>query len=158
MGGFGSGWVGPRKCTVEESMVLSISDLSHRGCFVIGQYTQFSMSWSREGEFNPCGRVWVQANFTDADNPHVLLEYTANGAPVESCISLTTSCPHYGGVRWWFRCPVTGKRAAKLYRPPGRKYFAHRSVHDLTYQSCQQSGQLEGLLNLLGKSLGVQNA
>ena len=32
-------------------------------------------------------------------------------------IELMTTSPRYGGKRWWFRCPTTGKRTAELNRP-----------------------------------------
>ena len=35
-------------------------------------------------------------------------------------IPLSWSQPHYGGQRYWFCCPGTGKRAAKLFLPRDR--------------------------------------
>ena len=52
-----------------------------------------------------------------------------------------TTRPHFGGLRWWFVCPRSGRRAAKLHLPPGGKYFAHREAYGLTYRSCQESGK-----------------
>jgi len=56
---------------------------------------------------------------------------------------VTTSC-NYGGVRYWFICPLTvnqrvcDKRVSKLYLPPGGKYFGCRICHNLTYRSCKE--------------------
>jgi hypothetical protein len=36
----------------------------------------------------------------------------------------------FGGRRWWFVCPLTGKRAAKLYLFPNQMYFCHRTGID----------------------------
>ncbi|MCI0625457.1 MAG: hypothetical protein L0387_28065 [Acidobacteria bacterium] len=53
------------------------------------------------------------------------------------------SRPNFGGVRWWFRCPlvIKGKpcrrRVGKLYLPYGRSLFGCRHCHQLTYQSVQ---------------------
>lgn len=57
-------------------------------------------------------------------------------------IALETTRPHYGGVRWWFRCGVTGKRASKLHLFPGQQRFCHRTGLDLnpTYLSQRVSG------------------
>ena len=49
--------------------------------------------------------------------------------------------PNFGGLRWWFVCPLSKRRATKLHLPPGKDCFAHRDAHDLTYRSCQESGQ-----------------
>ncbi|MCP4357367.1 MAG: hypothetical protein GY796_05035 [Chloroflexi bacterium] len=53
----------------------------------------------------------------------------------------------WGGVRWWFTCPliIDGKpckrRVGKLYEPPGARYFGCRHCHDLTYRSSQEQHQ-----------------
>lgn len=46
-----------------------------------------------------------------------------------------------GGVRWWFHCPRCDRRSAKLYVPRGGSFFACRICHNLTYRSCNTSGQ-----------------
>jgi hypothetical protein len=46
---------------------------------------------------------------------------------------MTSTTLHTGGRRWWFVCPVTGKRVGKLYLPVGATGFAGRKAHDLTY-------------------------
>jgi len=46
--------------------------------------------------------------------------------PESDSITLEATCPHYGGLRWWFRCGITGRRASKLYLFPGQRRFCHR--------------------------------
>ena len=56
-------------------------------------------------------------------------------------ITLQTTQPNFGGVRWWFTCPLVvgerscGRRAAKLYLPPTGQYFGCRHCYDLVYRS-----------------------
>jgi hypothetical protein len=56
---------------------------------------------------------------------------------------VTTPC-NYGGVRYWFRCPLIvngkfcGKRVGKIYLPPLGKYFGCRTCHNLSYRSCKE--------------------
>ncbi len=70
---------------------------------------------------------------------------------VEEMVPLLTTCPYFGGLRYWFSCPRLvggkrcGRRVAKLYRPPGSWYFACRQCLDLTYVSCQKSHRYDGL-------------
>ena len=42
--------------------------------------------------------------------------------------------PH-GGRRWWFRCPATGWRVARLHLPSGGQIFAGRRAYGLAYRS-----------------------
>lgn len=62
-----------------------------------------------------------------------------------------TPC-HYGGKRWWFRCPECGRRCRVLYIPPNEGVFSCRKCHNLTYES-QQEGKsrfrvlLENMMN-----------
>jgi Response regulator receiver domain len=46
---------------------------------------------------------------------------------VDSWIELATTPQPFGGRRWWFVCPRTGTRVAKLHLPPGAPTFASRS-------------------------------
>lgn len=56
----------------------------------------------------------------------------------------TTPC-NYGGVRYWFICPLSkngvycGRRVAKLYKAPGGNYFGCRHCYDLSYESRNES-------------------
>lgn len=50
-------------------------------------------------------------------------------------VTLDTTRPPFGGVRWWFICPSTGQRVAKLYLPNGGTIFAGRCAYRLAYQS-----------------------
>jgi hypothetical protein len=54
-------------------------------------------------------------------------------------ISLTTTSQHFGGRRWWFVCPRTGRRADKLYLPNGAFTFAARQAYRLAYRSQREA-------------------
>jgi hypothetical protein len=43
----------------------------------------------------------------------------------------------FGGRRWWWICPRTGRRATKLYLPNGALTFASRQAYRLAYR-CQR--------------------
>jgi hypothetical protein len=59
--------------------------------------------------------------------------------PVDYRVQLETTPLHFGGERWWFRCPDAGcgRRVRKLYLAPGGTYFACRYCYHLTYDSAQ---------------------
>lgn len=57
----------------------------------------------------------------------------------ESHIELTTSPQPFGGRRWWFVCPRTGRRVMRLHLPPGASAFACREAHGLAYRSQRET-------------------
>ena len=145
MGGFGSGrWadVCNRKQSVELCREISIKSLKDNG-FLHANKTG-NIHWKNAaGEV--LGSVDLQT-FISADDDKTCLEL-AMGGFVNGIqrIELTTTPCYYGGVRWWFVCPVVkdgvycGNRMAKLYCPPAGEYFGCRECYDLTYESCQKS-------------------
>ena len=40
-----------------------------------------------------------------------------------------------GGLHWWWGCPETGRRYAKLYLPNGGRRFLSRGAYGLVYAS-----------------------
>jgi len=56
-------------------------------------------------------------------------------------VNLTTTPCNFGGVRYWFICPLSkngvycGRRVAKLYKAPGGSYFGCRHCYNLSYES-----------------------
>jgi hypothetical protein len=50
-------------------------------------------------------------------------------------VALTTAPCRLGGLRWWWRCPDTGRRCAKLYLPNGGRRLLSRAGHRLAYAS-----------------------
>src|SRR3954471_20938986 len=113
MGGTGSGRTGGH-ATAEgtASFVLSVKGLLGRlpwGAVGSGTIT-FRSSW--DGELP----VDVRVDTTDRAAPCVELTHEArngSGQGVPSRVRLTTTRPRYGGERWWFVCPSTGRRAFK---------------------------------------------
>ncbi len=72
-------------------------------------------------------------------------------------VELTTTCPHFGGRRFWLRCPIVKdgtpchRRVGKLYLPPGARNFGCRICYDLTYESCQEhNGRIDALRRMVG--------
>ena len=67
---------------------------------------------------------------------------------------VATPC-RFGGRRYWFICPLSkdgracGRRVARLYIPPGGRYFGCRHCYELTYRSAQEhDGRLSALAKL----------
>lgn len=47
--------------------------------------------------------------------------------------------------RWWFVCPVTGRRVSALHRPLGTRLFAARHAHGLKYATQRFSPRVRAL-------------
>jgi hypothetical protein len=138
MGGWGSGFQGDRKHTVEEGLILSIRDLNRVGALAVG-WRESSFRW-RQGDHTRAAADY--SSTINRDGTGLLgLHYMSKGEGIHDWISLVSTVPHYGGRRWWFKCPSTRLRTSKLYLPPGADHFASRQAHDLTYRSCQESGE-----------------
>ena len=130
MGGFGSGRKSKVKCT-EDYWSIDIN------------------RWQRKYNLEPgdhflgeCTRSGRKATFTNvrAETSGLLFTYSYKRSDdvwdnLDYLIKLQTIPCHYGGVRYWFTCPVIScsQRVATLYKKGG--YFACRHCHQLAYKS-----------------------
>ena len=72
--------------------------VTDQGSFTVG-YEASLLNWKR---------AWLRLSYTVADPPSGLISHQ------DYRIRLATTRTHLGGLRWWFRCPVTQLRTAKL--------------------------------------------
>lgn len=154
MGGPGSGRFfrqGTRKATVEESLALAITNFKWRFQPSCGSGT---ITWSSlSGNKSSVGFVTK----LDSIGPICTLSYQWQGTEeVEVPIRLQSTPTQFGGIRWWFTCPLSrngvpcDRRTAKVYLPPGGKYFGCRICHDLTYRSAQEAHRDERIFGAAG--------
>jgi hypothetical protein len=72
----------------------------------------------------------------DRGRARLTLEHQAGRrttGPRDQCVALEAAPCRFGGVRWWWACPATGRRAAKLYLPGGGSRFLSRQAYGLAY-------------------------
>jgi hypothetical protein len=149
------------KPIVENALTLSISELVRTFVIVPGETNRGTWYWSRPSRSG--GNPYLlsadyEAHAEAIEHSWLRLSYTRHGQPIHLRVPLEATRPHYGGLRWWFRCPLNGRRASKLYLPPGQLKFASRTAHHLTYRSCQESGRFAALHRLVASRLGVDEA
>jgi hypothetical protein len=65
--------------------------------------------------------------------------WTDQPQQIETSIDLVATAQPFGGQRWWFVCPRTGRSVSKLYLPFGALRFASRHAYRLAYQSQRES-------------------
>ncbi len=124
MGGYGSGRSGGRP-TTEDGLTLSLSKLLRDKLFRPGSGWSGSLIWTNTSTGERIGSIGYEANLGQ-ESGRVRLHYTTtrwDGEKRESnyWIQFETTPQPFGGRRWWFICPRTGRRAAKLYLPNGAK-------------------------------------
>ena len=145
MGGYGSGryslWHS-KATTVDECTSIDANRWMREGILVNDTQRWGGWQWTyTSGHKNSISyRVNTQAA---AGQLRLLYTTTVSGTKHEMDyqVQLQTTPCNYGGVRWWFTCPLSGcgRRVGKLYLPPGGRYFGCRRCYQLTYRSCQES-------------------
>jgi hypothetical protein len=153
MGGPGSGshyhwWRSGKKTTAEECKSLDANRWMREGILVPGVCLVGSWRWVyQDGRENS---ITYEVDTRAPVLPSLRLSYTITrhgderGESLDYSVDLTTTQPRFGGLRWWFVCPLVvsgrpcGRRVGKLYLPPGSRYFGCRHCHELTYTSCQE--------------------
>jgi hypothetical protein len=167
MGGPGSGshyhwWRDSKKTTVEDCLSIDANRWMREG--ILKARVHLSGSWPWRYQSGRECSITYEVLTLDMTWPQVRLRYSLSrtGKPesVDYHVRLATTCPRFGGLRWWFLCPLAphgrtcNRRVGKLYLPPGQNYFGCRHCHDLTYTSCQESHQHDSLYRFMAGNMG----
>lgn len=123
------------KCMVESGLRLDINRLLRQRNILPGQHVSGCLTWGNTRAGEKTASIGYEASLMSPDAAWVRLHYTANGGPKDYRVRLEAMPCHYGGLRWWWVCPASGRRAAKLYLPPGATMFAARKAYRLAYRS-----------------------
>lgn len=144
MGGLGSGERFSKKGTVEGRYSLDTSDLKRWNMLTPGAGERAgSFSWGHGEQKNVASISYRITVGPTSGALRLLYALSAQKTECDYTVRLVTTPCRLGGVRWWFRCPLTkngiacGRRVRKLYLC-GR-YFGCRHCHDLVYRSQQES-------------------
>lgn len=163
MGGYGSGrrWTYSKKVTVEDSRSLNISKLHRDGLLKPGCY---NLTWTNTGTGEKTGSISYALQRGQEGDPEGTLYMTLNyqlgkeKIPVAEPIKLEATRPNFGGVRYWFTCPLIvngrpcNRRAGRLHLISGCQYFGCRNCLNLTYTSRQTHDKRFDHLNRLLKT------
>ncbi len=137
MGGFGSGRTGGQP-TAEStrSLVLTLKSL---------KLSRFKPGDVLGGKlvFNDSGfSIDLKIHLTEPagayiEFSHETRDWQEGKRRVEYNVRLVWTVPNYGGRRWWFVCPRTGRKNTKLFLPNGGWQFWSREAYRLGY-ACQR--------------------
>jgi hypothetical protein len=87
---------------------------------------------------------------------HPTRDHREDDRIVTGKVQLTRTEPTFGGHRWWFLCPRTGRRTTKLLLPNGGWHFWSRQAYGLGY-ACQRDDRFSRLQRkaaMLNRQLG----
>lgn len=164
MGGDGSGRLPTfnAKTTVESCLILSTAEQMRNGALSGNLHVAGSLTWNDSYTGKERASLGYEVH-TGHDSGSLRLRYELadSGEAVSYWVGLTTTPLPWGGLRWWFVCPVTtngrycGRRVGNLYLPPHGRHFACRHCHDLTYTSCQESHKFDAAFAEVGEPMGL---
>ena len=142
-------WRWSIRTTIEECRYLGITEMARAGIFRKGPGSFWTSRWANaDGQdeaslgyrvtSTPGGGLALRLTYTITDST------TGGKAPLEYAVEIIATPCHFGGVRYWFRCPLVrngvpcGGRVGRLYLPPGGRYFGCRTCYNLTYRSAKE--------------------
>jgi hypothetical protein len=154
----------PEKTSAEECHQIDVRELARRGMLKVGSRgTYLAWTGVKDDEKPPREEFLARlaGDFSsdedeesldvayatvadDAGRRYLQLSYRlwddewGDSADAESdvcqLVPLQTTRPYYGGLRWWFTCPLCNRRVGKLYLPDAARYFGCWHCHDLVYR------------------------
>ena len=138
--------------TVEECTIqLSAEDCLRDGLFALSPGNTGFIGWQSTPDGAPLGRLNYEIRHYGPDGRAICFlrqALTFDGSlrmGSGQTLPVTTTRPHFGGKRYWFRCEC-GRRSGRLYLTAGETLFRCRLCCDLTYQSAQEHKTRRGLL------------
>jgi hypothetical protein len=155
MGGINSGRQG-RFPTAEACGSLILPMQGFMGRLEPGMQGSGSLTFRSDGE--PL-RLKVAVAWPRSDAPHVMMTHpirAEDGRTISYRIDLERTPCRFGGWRWWWLCPATGRRAHKLFLPRGGQRFLSRPAYRLGYasQRLDPLGKLQHSKWLIIRKLG----
>lgn len=141
---------------LDDCQFISIKDFGKRwNLLQEGLYKHGSVNWYRGGEDDHFASISYIIDNRDINTPFIQLKYSIDGYQGKKHYDykvyferVKSNLPNNKGYRWYFKCPVTGKRCSKLRLYGG--YFMHLTQDVLIYDSQNRSKRWRMWDNLLG--------
>lgn len=109
--------------------------------------TSYNSSWSWTRNDESYASITIKQFGLDEFGGGLLhISYRKNDQPFEQHIRIVSTTPHYGGKRYWFICPNTGRRCITLHTVNGCNYFYSRYAYRHLPYRCQHESKWDRLL------------
>ncbi len=135
------------RLTVEQCRILRVESMQRDGVFRSGAGSSWTTLWKDNSGFIEAALGFVvvreRGELALIIDPEQVKQYLGMRILGRYEVPITSTRPHLGGARYWFRCPVRrdgspcGKRVGRLYLPPEMQTFGCRRCYNLTYKSAQ---------------------
>jgi hypothetical protein len=141
-------WIGhSKKLTVEACQSLDANRFMREGGLRENAHKIDIWHWLNAITGERVSSLSYEVDTTNPAYSWIRLSYTITrtGDKVDYTLRLTSTRPYFGGLRWWFICPLSvngrscNRRVGKIYLPPSGRYFGCRHCYDLTYRSSQEA-------------------
>jgi hypothetical protein len=132
MGGYSSGrYRTKNRGATEHTLRLDMRYLRRAGFVRPGAMASGPLRWSRGGE--ETGSITLTVDLRDMADPFARLDFSVDGEARTQRIRVHGVSCRYGGQRFYFACPQTGRRCEVLCCVSG--VFASRQAQRLAYAS-----------------------
>ncbi len=111
-----------QRVCLEAGLKFELYRLMRRGCVVPGCYTAFHMSWRNSDTNEQIAIAVVEAEMRQKHEGYLRIKMH----DLEQAIILTPRARGFGGLQWYFMCPVEDRCCSVLWRPPGAREFRCR--------------------------------
>lgn len=145
MGGYGSGrsYYWSKRQTVEDCHCLCINKMRELGAIMPNMRHTGTWQWSNSRTQVVLSSLGYTSDMRNPEDMYVRLRYTATRTEesFDYKIRIERTPLNFGGHRYWFICPYTGKRVAKLYKASAEYKYASRHAFNLPYASQSETPQ-----------------
>lgn len=133
---------------VDHCRTLNINRLVMTGVIKKGVGQSGTWVWTDSETGEKKSSIGYESNAWDLGDAYLRVQYTLteSGKAMDYNIPLIATKAHFGGVRFWFKCPLTGRKVTKLFLPYGATVFACRQAYRLKYAS-QSQGYFDRVIN-----------
>jgi hypothetical protein len=112
-----------KRIPLEDGLKLDLNKLGVKA-FPQGVPTQLVICW--QPRYSSGAKTIGLLNCRVASATRVSMRLRVGA--LQQSIDLVAAPRHFGGVQWYFVCPITGRRASILWLPPGASCFASRKA------------------------------
>ena len=135
--------------TVDDGVTIDMAVCLMKGMFRPGAAWKGTMHWTDSRSGREIAAVSYVVDMRTPEDANLWLSYTVTDRDGErheqaTRIAMVTTQPHFGGHRWWFQCPRSGRRVRCLHLGGGSRTFASRQALGLKYR-CQGEGDADRL-------------
>ncbi len=123
--------------TLDDCCDLDINQMMQTGAVQEQSFKSGIWTWFDGETGRATSKIGYICDTTSEHDSYLELFYQCanNGENVNYRVKVIRTYPPYGGVRFWFICPVTGKRVGKLYLMPSDNRFLSRHAGNLCYET-----------------------